>query len=205
MTRDKAFETPKVRGPTSRHDRTLFDWVGGPDGATNGDMYKPKLKLRDDYPIEYSCEDVMEGRAESISEVWFLYDYELTLDGEQDPVEARRAFEWSVLWNVGVKLGLYNCSIDMQDSSPNGRRRLLQEEDAEERLLEVMEEPTLIPSFTRVIALGNDAEDQIDVQAGKCVCLLKHRSCVQQVLTVSFALLHLQQMSASRMMMDVAQ
>lgn len=155
-----AFDTPTVRGPTSRRDRTLgLDWVGGPDGATNGDTYKPKLKLRDDYPIEYSCEEAMEGRTESLNEVWFRYDYDLTMNGEQDSVEARRAFEWSVLWNVGVELGLYNCSMDMQDSSPNGRQRLMQQEDGTE--------PTLVqePEPTRVIALGNEAEDQ-DIQAG---------------------------------------
>ena len=160
---DGAFETPKVRGPTSRRDRTLFDWNGGPDGATDGDTYKPKLILRDDYPIEYSCEDAIEGRTESLNEVWFRYDYDLTMDGEQDPVETRRAFEWSVLWNVGVELGLYNCSIDMQDSTPNGRRRLLQQEDGEES--------TLIPELTRVIALGNEAEDQADIGAGM-YCIL---------------------------------
>ncbi len=157
---------PKVRGTTaSRHDRNLgVDWVGGPDGATNGDTYKPKLKLRDDYPIEYSCEDAVEARSESLNKVWFRYDYDLTMNGERDPVETRRAFEWSVLWNVGVELGLYNCSIDMQASTPNGRRRrrrLMQQDDDEERLLGDTE-PTL------VIALGNEAEDQTDFKTGKC-------------------------------------
>lgn len=182
MTKERAFATPKVRGPVYRRDRTLFDWVGGPDGATNGDVYKPKLKLRDDYPIEYSCEDAMEGRGASISEVWFRYDYELTLDGAQDPAETRRAFEWSVLWNVGVELGLYNCSIDMQQGSmpPNGRR-LMQEEGS----LGATDPSLSPPSLTRVIALGNDEEDQMNVGVGKIIgSRLDSYHCMLQSLEV---------------------
>lgn len=163
MTKDdEAFETPKVRGPRHRRDRSLVDWVGDKDGATNGDVYKPRLKLRDDYPIEYSCEEAVEGRGESLNEVWFRYDYELTLDGEQDPIETRRALEWSLLWNVGVELGLYNCSIDMQQSAPSTRLRQLQQDN---RFLGAATDPTFPPSLTRVVALGNDEEDQVNLQA----------------------------------------
>lgn len=162
---------PKVR---SLRRRSLLDWVGDVDGATNGDVYKPKLKLRDDYPIEYSCEEAVEGRGESISEVWFRYDYELTLnDEQQDPEDTKRAFEWSVLWNVGVELGLYNCSIDMQESvNVGGPHRLLleqEEEDDDQRWLggvDEIEKTAVPPSLTRVVALGNNMEDQIDLEAG---------------------------------------
>ena len=197
MTVDRV---PKVRGPTSLQDRFLFDWVGDSDGATNGDVYKPKLKLRDDYPIEYSCEDALEGQDASISEVWFRYDYDLTLDGVNDPAETRRAFEWSVLWNVGVELGLYNCSMDMQQSPMNGRHLLMQEE----RLLgatvndaattDDVVVPSVVPSQTRVIALGNDQEDQMNTQAREYfiyILSLKEvhtvlRFCVAHLLLLSF-------------------
>lgn len=167
---------PKVRGPSLRRrkdDRSLLDWVGGRDGATNGDEYKPKLTLRDNYPIEYSCEAAMEGRGDSISEVWFLYDYELTLNGKEDPTETRREFEWSVLWNVGVELGLYNCSLDMQDAvAANGGGRW-------ERMLGgAAVPPTLSPLPTRVVALGNDMEDQMDVEAGTFVVFLLNHCIV---------------------------
>ena len=171
MTSDRTFKTPKVRGPSSSHDRKLFDWVGGSDGATNDDVYKPKLKFRDDYPIEYSCEDAVEDG--DISEVWFMYDYEISLDPTQDPTETRRAFEWSVLWNVGVELGLYNCSLDTQTSEPNERRRVMEEKRSlrrvmkEQRSLDVDPTTRSLPSSTRVVALGNDQEDQLDMEAGE--------------------------------------
>lgn len=156
---------PKVRGPTTLRDRSL-SWVGGSDGATNGDVYKPKLKLRDDYPIEYSCEDALDGEDVSVNEVWFRYDYDLTLNGAQDPIETRRAFEWSVLWNVGVELGLYNCSMDMQEQFPlHGRHRLMMEDRLLGAALNNDANDVVDSSETRVIALGNDLEDQMNMQA----------------------------------------
>jgi hypothetical protein len=68
-----------------------------------------------------------------------------------------------VLWNVGVELGLYNCSIDMQQPAPNTRLRQLQQDN---RFLGAATDPTTFPpSPTRVVALGNDAEDQVNLEA----------------------------------------
>jgi hypothetical protein len=119
---------------------------------TVGDEYKPQLSIQDGFPIEYNCENVLEE--ETLPEtVWFIFDYEVTLKDAPlgaFPADIRRSFEWSLLWNVAIDIGLYNCSLDAQYSQPAQRLWSLTE------------------NGFQVVALGSQNDDVVDTEpAGK--------------------------------------
>lgn len=113
-----------------------------------GDEYKPQLSIQDGFPIEYNCENVLlEGTLPDA--VWFIFDYEVTLKDAPlgaFPADIRRSFEWSLLWNVAIEIGLYNCSLDAQGSQPAQRLRSLAE------------------SGFQVVALGSQKDDVVDTE-----------------------------------------
>lgn len=100
---------------------------------------KPQLTIQDGFPIEYNCEKVLEEGTLPPEDLWFIFDYEVTLKHEPFgvfPADIRRDFEWSLLWNVAIEVGLNNCSLagsgfqvvalgsqndDMIDTEPAGK------------------------------------------------------------------------------------
>jgi hypothetical protein len=75
------------------------------------------------------------------------------------PTDIRRSFEWSLLWNMAIEIGLYNCSLDAQGS-----------------------QPTLGPSAFQVVAIGSQTDDMLDTEpAGKI-----HSHLLSLVYTGSF-------------------
>jgi hypothetical protein len=112
--------------------------------------HKPHLifhKDSFDFPIEYTCEAALEEGtfADSFP---FSFDYEITLKDVprgEFPTDIRRSFEWSLMWNVAIEIGLYACLFDAQGS-----------------------QPTLGPRGFQVVALGSQIDDIPDTEpAGK--------------------------------------
>lgn len=146
MANVQSFVT-KIHGPTTtRRDRGLFEWSSADYEATEGDEYKPRLSIKHGYPIEYSCENVLEEGVEH-KNFPFRFDYDLTFAVASSLVleEVRRHFEWALLWNVGVEIGLYNCSFDAQGPQLTGNLQKLSDQDE-----------------FQVVALGSAPEDLPD-------------------------------------------
>jgi hypothetical protein len=129
---------------------------------------KPHLIFRKDsfdFPIEYTCEALLvEGTF--VDSFPFTFDYEITLKDAPPggiPTDIRRSFEWSLLWNVAIEIGLYNCSLDAQGSQPR-------------------------PSGFQVVALGSQYDDVLDTEpAGKIhshVMLLVYTGSVHTICTL---------------------
>ena len=117
---------------------------------------KPQLTIRDGFPIEYSCENELKEVAvrRTLPEaLWFIFDYEVTLKDDPlgaFPADIRRAFEWSLLWNLAIEVGLNNCSLDSQYLKPGQRLRSLSQ------------------NGFQVVALGSQQDDVVDTEpAGK--------------------------------------
>ena len=125
MVQESMF-TPQVRG--AAFDEDLISWIEDRGGATDSDESKPRLVIKDGYPVNYTCREELEEWSggtwtdtdSGLIEIQF--DFEITLRSPSISTfdENVREFQWSILWEVVKELGISDCSFP--EAIPHTRR-----------------------------------------------------------------------------------
>jgi hypothetical protein len=133
------------------------DWNGNSQGATNCEdcLYSPDVLFEGNYPVEYSCDELIDQEKEPTSNLTFQFDYEATLPIDMDAEENVQALEWILLEAAAKRSGLTpKCNSDKQYEEDDDNDRRLEEGDestssSQRRLDSSLAYPVVIFSIER--------------------------------------------------------